>query len=653
MNRFAAFAAVLLALSSWSQADEPKAKLPDAQAVLGGLREFYAKTARPDGSFQPGVDPDYRGMSDSAYSDLAAVTYACTIHKTFGWKLPHEEKTIEFLLSRQKESGEFVNVAGTVDPTSPQGRTYNTTQALVALRALGVKPKFDPLPVFEEILKQDYKTLPAYSTSFFPLAYLCAGKPIPEQADRSIRALMVQDDDGYLNNHIAATFHASHYYSLVGETTPKAEQMIARALRDQKPDGSWLLNRPSRDRHATFDAVFTLKHEGQGRPDCREAIDRAAQWALSCQNADGGFGHFPGSTSDADAVYFQVGTLVMSGFLQPADPLPTDPHLLSWGHLMPLRKAETGDPVRITVPGWVSSIALNADGSRLAVGGSDGLARLWDTRTKVQAQVFKGHKDCVTAVALSPDGSILITGSYDKTARIWDAQSGRERHLLRAGHWGAVMSVACSPLGPLVVTGGVDTSAQMWNSNTGKHSLVFVDDFGDASPSSRNEGEPISHRSWVNSVVWSPNAQRIYSGSSDGTVKAWQSNGPLLKSLDASKAEVRCVAVSPDGKLVAAGIRYGAVKVWSTENWKLKQSWEHPADDAWAVAFSADSQRLLIAAGEWNRPTTMVERNVATGEVVREYKHPGEVLCLAVSADGKTIAAGGGDKTVSVWTIAP
>lgn len=56
--------------------------------MLRGLQEFYRKTARPDWSFQTGIDPNYRGMSDAAYSDLAAVTYAVTIHKTFGWKLP-------------------------------------------------------------------------------------------------------------------------------------------------------------------------------------------------------------------------------------------------------------------------------------------------------------------------------------------------------------------------------------------------------------------------------------------------------------------------------------------------------------------------------------------------------------------------------------
>jgi hypothetical protein len=631
MKRFLFLAVAMLVSSGGILADEPRAAPPDAETVLRGLRGFYAKTARPDGSFQPGVDPDYRGMSDSAFSDLAAVAYACTIHKTFGWKLPHKEKTVEFLLSRQKASGDFFNVGGTADPASPQGRTYNTTQALVALHSLGVKPKFDPLPVFEEILKQDYKTLPAYSTSFFPLAYLCAGKPIPAQADRSIRALMAQDDDGYLNNHIAATFHASHYYSLIGETTPKAEQMIARALRDQKPDGSWLLNLPSRDRHATFDAVFTLKHEGPGRADCRQAIDRAAKWALSCRNADGGFGHFPGSTSDADAVYFQVGTLVMAGFLPPAEPLPADPHLLSWGHLMPLRKKAAGDPMRIATSGWVGGIALSADGSSLTTGDSSGIVTQWSTPRGARTQVFPGHSECVSALAMAPDGEVLATGSYDTTVRLCGVQHGRTRHML-SGHAGAVLCTAFTPDGAFVATGSVDQTIRLWNVASGKHESTFR-----------------GHKSWVNSVAFGPDGEKLYSGSSDGTVTVWSIAGKPLKTLDASKAEVRSVAASPDGKLIAAGIRYGAVKIWNTDDWTLKQSWEHPADDAWSVAFTADSQRLLIAAGEWNRPTTIVERNVATGENVREYKHPGEVLCLAVSADGKTIAAGGGDKTVTVW----
>jgi prenyltransferase beta subunit len=187
------------------------------------------------------------------------------------------------------------------------------------------------------VLQSDYQKLPPYSTSFFPLAFLAHGTPIPPEADRKIKVLMVQDRDGYLNDHIAATFHAAHYYQLQGAMPPKAEAMLARTLRDQKPDGSWLLNPPARDRHATFDAVFVIKHVGKDRPECRRALDRATAWILSCRNADGGFGHYPGSTSDADAVYFQVGALVMAGYLKPVQPLPADPHLLGWGHLMPVK----------------------------------------------------------------------------------------------------------------------------------------------------------------------------------------------------------------------------------------------------------------------------------------------------------------------------
>jgi geranylgeranyl transferase type-2 subunit beta len=106
-------------------------------------------------------------------------------------------------------------------------------------------------------------------------------------------------------------------------------------LHDQKADGGWLLNPPARDRHATFDAMFVIRQLGGDDPKSRKAMEKAARWALSCRNADGGFGHFPGCTSDADAVYFQVGTLVLAGFLKPIDPPPKDPHLLSWGHLMP------------------------------------------------------------------------------------------------------------------------------------------------------------------------------------------------------------------------------------------------------------------------------------------------------------------------------
>jgi len=334
--------AILFALSLTLQllpvspglSEEPAEK-PQAEQVLAGLRSFWEKTGLPDGSFRPGVGPDYKGMSDSALSDLAPATYAVTLHRTLGWKLPYPEQTKEWFLSRQQPDGAFVNVGGTGDPKAPLVRLYNTTQGVVALHALGTKPPHDPVPVLEAVLKGDYKKLPPYTTSFFPLAYLCCGKQFPPEEDRKIRELMVQAEDGFYQNHVASTFHLAHYYRLMNQETPKADAILARMMRDQKPDGSWMLNPLARDRHATFDAVFTLKQLGKNNPACEKAIQKAVPWVLRCRNPDGGFGHYPGSRSDADAVYFHVGVLFMAGWLKPVEPLPPEPQLLSWGHLMP------------------------------------------------------------------------------------------------------------------------------------------------------------------------------------------------------------------------------------------------------------------------------------------------------------------------------
>lgn len=308
-----------------------------ADQVLRGLRVFVKNAAKADGSYRPGIDPDYEGMSDSAFSDLAPTAYAVVLGRTFGWPMK-ADKTKEFLHGRQLDDGAFVNRAGSVDPKSAAGRAYNTTMAMMALSALGEKPRHDPLPVFDAVLKDDYKSLPAYMTSFFPLAYLLAGKPIPDDADAKLRALMIPADDGYVKGHVAATFHSAHFHRLTGRDTPKAEAMVTRVLKDQKADGSWVVNRPSRDRHATFDAVFILKHLGGDRDDCKMAIARAARWAMSCRNLDGGFGHVPGSPSDLDACYFQAGTLVLAGILKPDAKLPAEAKLWGWGHLMTTEK---------------------------------------------------------------------------------------------------------------------------------------------------------------------------------------------------------------------------------------------------------------------------------------------------------------------------
>src|SRR5262249_58390437 len=143
-----------------------------------------------------------------------------------------------------------------------------------------------------------------------------------------------QKEDGYLGDHVAATFHMAHFFRLLGERTPRAAEMVERVLRDQKEDGGWNIKAPDWDVHACFDAVFILRQLGGDGEAVKAAINRGADWALSCRNPDGGFGHFPGRPSDMDAVYFQFATLIQAGRVPSALCDLRDAHTLGWGHAM-------------------------------------------------------------------------------------------------------------------------------------------------------------------------------------------------------------------------------------------------------------------------------------------------------------------------------
>ncbi len=302
------------------------------------FRRFLQQTALKDGSFQPGIDPAYKGYSDTQLSGIAAPTYVTLLSETFGWPLPYPEATKEFFYSSQKPDGAFYHKTGEMDPNSPLAKLYNTAQSLVALRVLGEKPKYDPMPVVEYFFEpKEFENLPLYTTSFFPYFYTAIGKRMPKEFDEKLRAYLKreQKEDGYLGNHVASTFHAAHYYRLVGAPTPKAKPMIERTLELQQKDGSWTgIHPPSWDVHAAFDALFILRQLGNPEdPRIAACYKKAVQWILSCRNEDGGFGHFPKYTSDIDAVYFQAGGLAQAGFLKMRDDLKNE-EILGWGHAM-------------------------------------------------------------------------------------------------------------------------------------------------------------------------------------------------------------------------------------------------------------------------------------------------------------------------------
>jgi len=309
----------------------------DGERIREESFAYLEKCHRKDGGYNPSPDPGYHGNSDTAESDLAAVTYAAVLAKTFQRKLPGSARSAEFIQSHQQPDGVFVNHEGDLKPTDDLAVLYNTVQGAVSLRALGEKPRINPVHALDRFFVNGrFRKLPWYTMSFYPLFFAALGEHFPDEHRKAIAGWLEshQAKDGYLGDHVASTFHLVHFFRLIGQTPPRSSAIVARVLKDQRPNGGWHLKPPAWDVHACFDALFILRQIGGNTAPCRAAISRGADWALTCRTPDGGFSHYPGEHSDVDAVYFQLGTLIQAGRIPGADFNLPDGETLSWGHAM-------------------------------------------------------------------------------------------------------------------------------------------------------------------------------------------------------------------------------------------------------------------------------------------------------------------------------
>ncbi|MGV3661332.1 MAG: DUF1553 domain-containing protein [Prosthecobacter sp.] len=92
----------------------------------------------------------------------------------------------------------------------------------------------------------------------------------------------------------------------------------------------------------------------------------------------------------------------------------------------------------------ILSMTLSRDGTQLATGGADNLAKVWNVATLKETAKLEGHTGHVLALAFSPDGKLLLTTAADKESKTWDIatkelrmQFGDKSAVVTAVHWSA------------------------------------------------------------------------------------------------------------------------------------------------------------------------------------------------------------------------
>ncbi len=275
----------------------------------------------------------------------------------------------------------------------------------------------------------------------------------------------------------------------------------------------------------------------------------------------------------------------------------------------------------------VHSVAFSPDGKRIVTGSDDRTVKLWDAEKGQQVLTINGHSGIAWGVGFSPDGKRIVTGNSDNTVRVWDAGTGRELLVLK-GHAAQVRSVAYSPDGKRILSGGEDKTARVWDAenaqeiptlNTRINGLAYSPDgkriatvHGDERTAQLwdpRSTQPLlvlrGHTDWVWRVAFSPDGQRIVTGSKDRTARVWDvATGRELLTLLGHTAEVFGVAFSPDGKRLVTGANKwphpnpGEAKVWDAANGHEVLVLKGQTTGVTSVAFSPDGQRIVTGGVE-------------------------------------------------------
>ncbi len=307
-----------------------------------------------------------------------------------------------------------------------------------------------------------------------------------------------------------------------------------------------------------------------------------------------------------------------------------------------------------------ADLAWDPSSRRVAVGGNDGVARIFTARDgRLLAGLRTGH-DAVAAVAWSPDGRRLAVGAADLTGsgaavrasggagQIWDVASRRKVATL-TGHPRGVTEVAWSADGRSVLTGGEDPGVRVWRAGrwTVRATLRHAaDDVVTGIELPALNSDVVVTAAAIGGELDFERTGRGLLGRV-GT-RLWDlRSGELIRAFTNS---IGPAAVHPGGTELAFGPPGQVIQVFDVAERELRPALFGHDGPINALRYTTSGTNLVSSGGDG---TVRVWNPQLTRLVVTLAGHAGDVRVAELDGRLRRVVSGGVDGTARVWSLAP
>jgi WD40 repeat protein len=288
-----------------------------------------------------------------------------------------------------------------------------------------------------------------------------------------------------------------------------------------------------------------------------------------------------------------------------------------------------------------------------------GVVKVWETETGQEIANMK-HEEAVNTIAFTANSKYLLTGSSDGYLRIWDIVSGQEQ--LRINHKSSVELVDLVDLEGFTsffVTAGSDNTIRFWGAYSpaeerlrlmespnivsfvhdieGKYLVTISRDIkSDASTSPKHFKRDV--RVWTTSSIMEKRL-RLDHEHVVGGVQFSSPDGRYLATFDFQMptSELIPKTETTNARFIYTDQGSGSASVWDVKNRKRLTHLKHPGT-VMAIDYSANGKHLATACVDG----IVRVFEVPGGKEAANLKHEGWVYQVKFTPDGQYVASSSG-----------